>query len=246
MNSKAILAVALLAAGTGLSAFIGGCQSPPKPGPMPTNIQSRIDAAIYPALRNTIGEYAAFIDAAPIRVEGYGLVGPLANTGSRVMDPRIRDILNDRFTRAGIGLWSTNTQNIDPDKILDSNQAAAVEVRGIIPPLARKGSTFDLYVNALPDSDATSLENGLLLFVDLKVIGLTLNGNDSARIALGRGPVFIPQPLEAAQEGASYKPPVDAALALRKGRVLGGGVVADDRPARLQLYEPQPHAHADD
>ena len=236
MKKQAWLSLAVMAAGALGAALQTGCAEKPKPLPMAVDLQSRIDAAMHPALLKTIGEYAAFIDSQPIRVEGYGLIGPLPNTGSRIMDPRIRDLLNNRFTQAGIGLYSTGTQDIDTDKILDSNQAAAVEVRGVIPPLARKGATFDLYVNALPDSDATSLENGLLLFADLKVIGLTLNGTDSARIALGRGPVFIPQPLDAAAGGADYKPPADAARALRSGRVIGGGVAAEDRPARLQLY----------
>ncbi len=235
MKTQAWLWLAVMAAAGGVG-LAGGCQEKPKPVPMAVDLQSRISASMHPALHKTIAEYAAFIDSVPIRVEAYGLVGPLPNTGSRIMDPRIRDLLNNRFTEAGIGLYSTGTQNIDTDKILDSNQAAAVEVHGFIPPLARKGTTFDLQVDALPDSDATSLENGLLLFSDLKVIGLTLNGTDSAKIAIGRGPVFIPQPLDAAAGGAEYKAPADAARDLRSGRILGGGLASEDRPARLQLY----------
>lgn len=236
MKNQAWLAMAVLAAAcwAGLG---GGCADKARTAPMPVDLQAKISAALYPALHKTIGEYAAFIDAAPIRVEGYGLVGPLPNTGSGTMDPRIRDILEHRFTALGIGLYSTDTQDIDTEAILDSKQSAAVEVRGFIPPLAKRGTTFDLEVNALPDSDATSLANGLLLFADLKVIGLTLNGDDSRRLAVGRGPIFIPQPLEATAAGSQYTSSPTDARALRRGRVLGGGAVEEDRPARLQLYQ---------
>jgi hypothetical protein len=140
-------------------------------------------------------------------------------------------MLINQLVVEGLGLYSQGTQNISPERILASNDTAVVEVRGLIPPLARKGTTFDLYINALPDSGTTSLKNGLLWTTNLKVRGLTLSGDDTSRIAQGRGPVFIPSTLEAAVRGV----PEEAPRALRTGRVIAGGVVAEDRAARLQL-----------
>jgi hypothetical protein len=237
------VARAAAAAALGL-AVLAGCQDKPRVGPLPIDPQLRISAGIHPVLRDTVGEFAAMVDAAPIAVEGYGVVAGLPGTGSGDMDPKLREHLRDQLLRAGAGSYVNGTQRIDPDKILSSNEIAVVEVRGILPPLARRpadgvlGTTFDLTVTALPGSQTTSLANGLLWTTELKVVGLTTAGNDSATIAMGRGPVFIPAPVEAAAGQFSTTQPGAMPRALRTGRVLGGGVCAIDRPIRLQLYSP--------
>ena len=230
--------IPLLAGALAAAAALAACQSPPRTTPMPTDVQSRMSAGMHPALRSTVGEFAALVDASPIRVEGWGVVGGLPNTGSGAMDPRVYELLLNRLFTIGVGMYSTGTQNISPEDILASQEIAAVEVRGIIPPLARKGSTFDLYINAVPGSGTTSLAHGLLWPGDLKQIGLTFEGNDTRTIATGRGPVFIPGPLEAAAARAAGAAPAPTPKALRSGRVIAGGVCAEDRDARLQLYAP--------
>lgn len=219
---------------------ICACESSAKPraGTIPVDIQRQISSNLHPALHNTVGEFCTLVDATPIPVEGYGLVGPLPNTGSGDMDPRIREMLINAFVRRGVGLATMQTRDISPEAILASNQVAAVEVRGIIPPLARKGTTFDLYINAVPGSQTTSLANGLLLFSDLKVRGFVFDGTESQTIAQGRGPVYIPSSLEQITKGSEARSVEEAARDLRNGRILGGGALGIDRPARLQLYTP--------
>jgi flagellar basal body P-ring protein FlgI len=221
-------------------AALSGCEGEkPRLAPIPINAQARISANLHPALRETVGEFATVAtDAAPIAVEGYGIIANLHGNGSSDMDPKIREKLVDQLVRAGAGWRLNDTQHIDPEAILSSRDIAVVEVRGIIPPLARKGSTFDLSINALPNSQATSLANGLLWTTELKIVGLTTEQNDTATIALGRGPVFIPTPVEAIATPEKLKDPADLPRSLRAGRILGGGVLATDRPIRLQLYAP--------
>jgi flagellar basal body P-ring protein FlgI len=209
-----------------------GCQDQgPRLGAVPVDPQDRVSQNMFPALRGTIGEYAVLADSNPIPVEGYGVVAYLPKTGSGDADPRIREMLINQLVVEGVGLHSQGTAEISPERILASNEVSVVEVRGIIPPLARKGTVFDLYINALPDSGTTSLAHGLLWTSELKIRGLTLMGDDSAVIAKGRGPVFIPSTLEAAARGK----PEEAPRALRSGRVIAGGVVSADRAARLQV-----------
>jgi hypothetical protein len=228
LGTAALLGAAVLA-----MSVVVGCESHagPRVGAVPVDPQDRVSQSMFPALRGTIGEYAVLADSAPIPVEGYGVVAYLPKTGSGDADPRIRDMLVNQLVVEGVGLYSTGTERISPEKILSSNEISVVEVRGMIPPLARKGTSFDLYINALPDSGTTSLAHGLLWTTELKIRGLTLNGDDSATIAKGRGPVFIPSTLEATAKGK----PEEAPRALRTGRIIAGGMVLEDRAARLQV-----------
>ena len=227
-----------LTAAAFLAAAVAACTKPPaRTAPISYGIQARITEATPVVLRQTVGEFSAFIDSAPIQVEGWGVVAGLPHTGSGNADPKIREYLINQLVIKGVGLYSEGTADISPEAILGSDQVSVVEVRGVIPPLARKGSTFDLYTNALPNSGTTSLENGLLWPADLKQIGLTLAGNDTRTLALGRGPVFIPSAVAAAGKPGE-KQSVETSAALRSGHVLAGGVCQEDRQARLQVYVP--------
>ncbi len=123
------------------------------------------------------------------------------------------------------------TQNIHPEAILSSNQIAVVEVHGLIPAMAPRGTHFDLTLTALPGTQTTSLEHGLLWTADLKIIGLAGTDLTTRTLAMARGPVYCEPP----SGGASTQP---AARNLRKGRVIGGGMTLEDMPVALQLYSP--------
>ena len=204
---------------------------------------------IFPPLRRTDSANMPPWSMRPgTAVEAYGIIAGLPNTGSGDMDPRIREILIDQLVHAGADSPINGTQNINPERILASREISAVEVRGLIPPLARKGTTFDLVVNCLANSQTTSLANGLLWTSELKVIGLTLDGNDTRPVALGRGPVFIssggwnwPPALTpvTTQPPRRHRCGIPRAMRISSARALGGGgVCAEDRPARLQLFTP--------
>ncbi len=237
MNGR-IFRISVTAAALVAAAVLSACaDSKPRAAPPSVGMQARISANTPEILRNTVGEFAAFVDGAPTRVEGWGIVANLAHTGSGDADPKIREYLINELALKGVGLYSTETQDISPEAILASDQVSVVEVRGVIPPLARKGTTFDLYVNALPNSGTTSLANGLLWPGDLKQVGLTLADNDTRTIAVGRGPVFIPGALDVAA-GSAPASAAGTSRELRAGRVLAGGVCSEDRGARLQVFVP--------
>src|SRR4051812_309144 len=71
----------------------GGCAEKPRVAALPVDPQESVIRATPLALQETIGEYAVFIDSAPIAVEGYGVVAYLPHTGSPQADPKIHDYL---------------------------------------------------------------------------------------------------------------------------------------------------------
>ncbi len=192
--------------------------------------QDIVPARVYPALEGTIGQYAFFADSMSMPVEGWAIVGGLPGTGSGEMTPEVRQYLTEQLYRSNAGSYAKGTERYNPELILASSQISAVEVHGLIPPMARRGDMFDLYVKALPDTQTTSLEGGLLWTAPLKLIGLRLD-IDTSPVAIGRGPIYIPS----VADGATTQP---ASRTLRTGRVLGGGIVSESRQMRLQLRSP--------
>ncbi len=219
--------VTLLAAGVSL----GGCSNG-RSGKTPPVAQQDLlpRPALYSALHGTIKSFAAVASANPVLVRGYGIVAGLPNTGSGEMPPEIRNMMMNRLLKNNIGFLSHGTAQYDPSKILRSRQIAAVFVEGVIPPLAMRGTTFDLKVIAMPNTQTTSLANGLLWTTPLRVhVGLN---NLSRVLARGRGPVFC-DPLH-----ASASRLVKAGTILRTGRVMAGGIVSIKIPVILELYTP--------
>ncbi len=184
---------------------------------------------IAPGLKGTVESVATLAYNSPILVRGWGVVAGLPNTGSGEMPPEIRHIMMNRLLKNGVGFRSENTGQYDPRQILSSRQISAVDVEGIIPALATRGTTFDLYIAALPGSQTTSLENGLLWPLPLRVH--LRRAFQSTPIAHGRGPVFC----DPFSKSGHLLKPTDLT---RNGRIIGGGVVTADLPVLLQLYTP--------
>ncbi len=209
---------------------LSGCNGARRSGAPPITKQDRLpQPTIYSGLKGTIGSVATLAYNTPTLVRGWGVIAGLPNTGSGEMPPEIRHIMIDRLLKNGVGFRSRNTGQYDPREILSSREISAVAVEGIIPALATRGTTFDLYVAALPGSQTTSLDNGLLWPVPLRVH--LRRQFQSSPIAHGRGPVFC-NPFS--KTGHLLKP---TALT-RNGRVIGGGVVTANLPVLLQLYTP--------
>ncbi len=227
LGAGGLATLALVAVGVSL----GGCSNG-RSGKAPPVAQQDLlpRPALYPALHGTIKSFAAVASANPVLVRGYGIVAGLPNTGSGEMPPPIRSMMINRLLKNNIGFLSHGTAQYDPSKILRSRQIAAVFVEGVIPPLAMRGTTFDLKVIALPNTQTTSLANGLLWTTPLRVHA-SLN-NLSRVIARGRGPVFC-DPL---RDSASQL--VKAGTILRTGRVMAGGIVSIKIPVILELYTP--------
>jgi hypothetical protein len=162
----------------------------------------------------------------------------LPGTGSKDMPPMIREKLVEMLYARGLGSAGGNTRDLDPRSMLETSMISAVEVRGHIPPMARKGMPFDVFVTVLPGSQTTSLNRGILWAADLRIMNGILTKeteyNDSmtsATIAAAEGPVFCTPDMQPRTEAPVKRD-------LRSGVVINGGIVQDELPISLQLYAP--------
>jgi flagellar basal body P-ring protein FlgI len=215
--------------------FIGGAT------PTSYDTMPRLDPVMgkvnHPALEGTIGEIALFTDTSGLIVTGYGLVVGLPGTGTKNMPPAIREKIEEMLFQRQLGSPTAGTADMDPRAILESSTVSAVEVRGYLPPLARKGTPFDVFVTVLPGSSTTSLNRGILWASDLKLLnGIVTKENeempmDTGTIASGQGPIFCTPDMEPRTSPAIKRD-------LRSGMVINGGIVQEDQIIRLQLYAP--------
>ncbi len=152
-------------------------------------------------------------------VQCVGLVVNLKGTGGADPPSIYRSWLLDDMRRR-------NVRN--PNQILDSPNTALVLVRAYIPPVVKKGDTFDVEVALPPNTDATSLRGGWLLECDLTEQAIVpgrapLKGH---RWAKAKGPILV-------SAGATEDSP--AAVLLKRGRVLGGGKAIKERTLGIHL-----------
>ena len=164
----------------------------------------------------TIGELTDFVYPSSIAVEGYCLVGGLPGTGSSQCPPDIRRYLEQYILRQLPG-----QKNISA--IIDSPNTAAVYLYGIIPPIASKNQRFDIKVTALPGTQTTSIENGILWRAELNARGRF--GIGAKILATASGPVFI---------DTLSSSPVDK----KTGYILAGGRVLNDYQINMTVKHP--------
>ena len=189
-------------------------------------------------------------------LRGYGLVLLPKPTGSRECPPGIRKEIEAQLSKLRIGESDSPLGGATIDQWLNSLTTAAVEIRGYMPAGALEGQSFDVAVSALPGSQTTSLEGGVLIKTDLSIWRFGTSGGliHGTTLAVAAGPVFInpfgeiprteqatldsiasaTQPDSTAPVGTPVGTPVD----FRRGRVLGGAVALKDQPLQLILREP--------
>lgn len=166
-----------------------------------------------------IGEFTSTAGRNLITLQGVGLVTGLDGTGE---DPPVSvyrtTLLND-MRRRGI----TN-----PNQILADPSTAMVVVRAYLPPLIRKGETFDVEVRLPPNSTAKSLEGGWLMDTYL------------AEHAMVPGQGMMKGHVFAKAEGSilvsnSVNANGDPEGLVKRGRILAGGRSLKDRELSLFL-----------
>ncbi|MCU0914710.1 MAG: flagellar basal body P-ring protein FlgI [Planctomycetes bacterium] len=165
----------------------------------------------------TIGALAEVAEAKPIVVEGYGLVGGLAGTGSAYCPPEVRDYL-----RHYIATQLPNDR-VSFDEVLRSKNTAVVSLEATIPATPSMGEHFDVRVALLPGSEATSIQGGWLYKAELLAAGTF--GLDMRPLATVDGQVFI-NPIGTSDTDA------------RSGYVLGGGRTLFEHVVLLRLRKP--------
>jgi len=171
------------------------------------------NASKSPRARTSVGHYISISGLGMITLEGVGLVTGLDGTGGDPRPSHFRMALLKDMQRRDVP---------NPKALLRSPGTALVIVRAYLPPLIRKGETFDIEVRLPAGSEATSLNGGWLMETDLAERAVVpgegiLAGHVFAR---GKGHILISH-----GEGDSG----DLAGVLRRGRVPGGGLSRKDR-----------------
>lgn len=199
------------------------------------NLQ-RLVRAREAVMQGTIGELAYFPPRPGVVVEGYGVVAGLGTNGSSEVPEKIRDELKKQMLKDP-RLKDADGRSVipNPDKWLRSLDNAVVAVSGVIPYGASAGDSFDLDVEALPQTQTVSLEGGWLYETPL---GFRPFPDPVGLKATGAGPIFLnphnrPLPTTTQASGFIRKTPQ-----LRRGKVLGGGLVKRNQQVRLVLVTP--------
>lgn len=184
---------------------------------------------ITTAMEGTIGSVAyAEGGLRLMRVRGYGLVTGLIDKGSRRCPESLRAYIADAIRRTRMSDPYRRKTGFEPsaNEMINSPDTAVVLVDAEIPAGAIKGRKFDVRVTAV-DEETTSLAGGVLLQTDLKVYqsvspASVIEGKTLARCG---GPIFI-NPFREATATA-------AAINLREGFIIAGGVATEDRKLSL-------------
>ena len=168
---------------------------------------------------STIGDYVSISGLGMITLEGVGLVTGLDGTGGDPKPSPFRMALLKDIQRRDVP---------NPKALLRSPSTALVIVRAYLPPLIRKGESFDVEVRLPPGSEATSLNGGWLMEADVSERALVpgegvLSGHVFAR---AKGHVLISH-----GEGDIG----ELAGVVRRGRVPGGGISRRDRDLTMAL-----------
>ena len=177
------------------------------------------DASKVSQANATVGDYISINGLGMITLEGVGLVTGLDGSGGDPRPSQFRMSLLKDMQRRDVP---------NPKALLRSPRTALVIVRAYLPPLIRKGETFDVEVRLPPGSEATSLNGGWLMETDLSERAVVsgeriLAGHVFAR---AKGHILISH-----GEGDSG----DLAGVLRRGRVPGGGLSRKDRDLVVAL-----------
>jgi len=215
----------VLAVAAGL--MLTGCQWwNKKADPAETKIE------IPPYIIGTVAEYARLTGGGIMNVEAHGLIIGLGNNGSSEIPQHVREEMSQYLLLHKLGSWRWGTSAVSPSRVLRDKDTAIVTIRGYIPPGAPVGSRFDVFVQAMPQTQTLSLDGGILMprELALAVRGRSLRKEDLKSWGEAGGPVFVNPFIDPTKPEESAK--------RRAGRIIGGGIVTRSRPLRLQLRRP--------
>ncbi len=153
-----------------------------------------------------------------LTLESVGLVTGLNGTGDDPPPSSYRKQMLDEMRRRGVK---------SPNQVLRSPNTALVIVRAYLPPLVKKGDSFDVEVRIPGASEATSLSGGTLLTTRLSEQAM-VQGRGILKghvMAVAKGPILI---------SARGDDKDSEAGLLRRGRILGGGTSMTNR--KLSMY----------
>ena len=193
-----------------------GCSRPwvsDKPVPVDDITLAEDDQAEVTVVRDWAGPWAML----PFKGESIALVTGLKNSGSDPPQSPQRDIL----------LGEMKTRSVaNPNAVLASPRTSMVFVRAFLPPGVQKGDRVDIELRVLPRSETESLEGGWLMptrLTEMAVLeGRLQTGHDRA---IAQGHLLTDAVIEGSEDP----------VAMRRGRILGGGVALQSRPLGLAV-----------
>ncbi len=229
---KAVLPAAALVAVAGAMVGCKGDAPPPA-----ERLETIHQVEVPEFLVDTIGEKSLISGFEWTPVMSYGLVYGLANTGSTVHPPGLRERMVKEL--------SQYPEVTDPERILSDPSTAVVQISGLIPPGAVEDERFDLVVRVADGTQATSLEGGRLKGVDLRRIGQTRSAvvGFGMVLARGEGAIFVSPFARQERRAVADEEIIEDGVRRvdpRVGRILGGGrlTAAEPRTYQLTLLEP--------
>ncbi len=174
--------------------------------------ESRKDGVRY------IGDACSIGGLSYAKIEGIGLAVGLDGTGSNPRPSGQRDYLVQEI--------ESKSDGIDVEKMLASPGTELVLMQGLLPPGIRKGEKFDIEIRTLRNTDATSLENGVVLQTRMKPMA---NLGGTVKLghvnALGKGTILVDALFETRKDQPNHL----------HGYILGGGLALEDRKLSLVL-----------
>lgn len=210
-----------------LAVWLGGCkkvEQATSPVPPPTYTGPAF-------LHGTVGSMTRLRGSGPQLVSGYGLVVNLQGTGSAEVPAFLRQWLINEMRKRGVGSAALGTGQMTPERMLASLDTAVVQVQGLIPPGATKGTRFDVLVTSLPQTQTTSLLGGRLWTVDLVQGAGDRSLQYRHKLGQASGPLYI-NPFDEST-------PQERKLQIqRQAVVLSGGVATTSRQLELLLNQP--------
>ncbi|PHS00318.1 MAG: hypothetical protein COA78_24150 [Blastopirellula sp.] len=167
----------------------------------------------------TVGDLTIPLGTNQARAVSAAMANSLNNTGG---DPEISPAQDIVLTEMKI------LQVENPNRILQLPTTAVVILEAIIPAGAKKGDRIDIKVTAPKGSNCISLERGYVL-PSLMSEKLVLGGRirSGSTLVHARGPIVV----NAVREG------IESPKLLIEGVILGGGIVAKDRPLGLRIRD---------
>ncbi|KKL67592.1 hypothetical protein LCGC14_2133450, partial [marine sediment metagenome] len=205
--------------------LMGGCQVAEDLGLGGPATAQPVRAPVPSGIAGTVSEYAHLVGYDVIVVRGYGLVVGLGTTGSAEAPPALRKYLGEQMRKHKLASPMAGTGMLTPGRMLADMDTAVVVLRGLIPAAAPRGTRFDLYVEALPSTQTTSLDGGMLMTAELHLgVGGSIGAISRTKSwAMGRGAIFV-NPF-----------PGTGKTERRAGRIPNGGVITRKQPIRLEL-----------
>jgi len=239
-----------IAGALGAVASLASCSSVKAPKPV-IRYASLPPKPVPAYMKNTIFERVDMVDAEPLPLSGYGIVARLKGTGdNKVLPTAVRDYVIKQMVRKGIGskLMPPPYDTMSPEEMLRDPTISVVRVDAFLPPGARKGDMFDVQVSALPESETSSLQHGMLWRTELKRNGANMiePGYEIPTPAYAQGPIFVnpayalntPTAQTDVSRGIATQSSAAMRNSLRYGVVQAGEFEGDSTGARAMEYRP--------